>query len=235
MNIQEVENNIIHGECMQVLRNIQDNSVDCIFTDLPYKQEFSGGRGSLAAKRKIYTKIKKYGSNKDLDYNDIFSLCLEKLKAVNFFSFCDKETKYELITIAKNHGFGYKELCFCKTSPTPLCNNQWLPDVEYGVHIFKELKVMGNYKTKRSFWVMDNFREDGIQHPTAKKVSVCEQILENITKEGDLVLDPFSGSGTTAIACHRLKRRFICIEKDREYWLKSCERFKSEQAQLQLF
>jgi site-specific DNA-methyltransferase (adenine-specific) len=55
------------------------------------------------------------------------------------------------------------------------------------------------------------------------------------SQEGDLILDPFSGSGTTAIACHRLKRRFICIEKDPEYWAKSVERLKAEQAQLQLF
>lgn len=82
---------------------------------------------------------------------------------------------------------------------------------------------------------MDNFREDGIPHPTAKKVSVFQQILENITKEGQIVLDPFSGSGTTAIACHNIKRRFICIEKDVEYYKKSVERLKAVQAQGQLF
>lgn len=72
-------------------------------------------------------------------------------------------------------------------------------------------------------------------HPTQKPVDlIAKQILE-YSNEGDLILDPFSGSGTTAIACHRLKRRFICIEKDTEYWEKSCERLKAEQAQLQLF
>jgi site-specific DNA-methyltransferase (adenine-specific) len=60
-------------------------------------------------------------------------------------------------------------------------------------------------------------------------------ILNDYSNENDLVLDCFSGSGTTAIACHRLKRRFICIEKDPDYWAKSCERLKAEQAQMQLF
>lgn len=233
LDIKDLEGKIINSYCMDILKQLPDKSIDCVFTDLPYKQEFHG-RG-MSKDRPNYLKIKDYGSNKELDYTELFSMCWKKLKTGNFFSFCDKETKYELITIAKQYGFGYKELCFCKTSPTPFCNNQWLPDVEYGVHIFKDLEVMGNYKTKRSFWIMDNFREDGIPHPTAKKVSVCQQILENITKEGQIVLDPFSGSGTTAIACHRLKRRFICIEKDVEYWAKSCERLKAEQAQLQLF
>lgn len=72
-------------------------------------------------------------------------------------------------------------------------------------------------------------------HPTQKPVKLIEKQLLEYSKEGDLILDPFSGSGTTAIACHRLKRRFICIEKDPEYWAKSVERLKAEQAQLQLF
>ena len=72
----------------------------------------------------------------------------------------------------------------------------------------------------------------------AFKRAYPEKMVEDIIScfpENCLVLEPFSGSGTTAIACHRLKRRFICIEKDPEYWAKSCERLKAEQAQLQLF
>lgn len=233
MEIKDIEGKIINADCMDILKQLPGKCIDCVFTDVPYKQEFLGGR--MTKDRPNYLKIKEYGSDTDLDYTDFFELCMVKLNSVNFFTFCDKETKFEFIKMAKEKDFRYKELCFCKTSPTPFCNNQWLPDVEYGVHIFKDLEVIGNYKTKRSFWIMDNFREDGIPHPTAKKVSVCQQILENITKEGQIVLDPFSGSGTTAIACHRLKRRFICIEKDPEYWEKSCERLKAEQAQLQLF
>ena len=72
-------------------------------------------------------------------------------------------------------------------------------------------------------------------HPTQKPVKLFEWLLNKTTNENDLVLDCFSGSGTTAIACHRLKRRFICVERDKEYWAKSCERLKAEQAQLQLF
>ena len=65
-------------------------------------------------------------------------------------------------------------------------------------------------------------------------VKMVEDII-SCFPENCLVLEPFSGSGTTAIACHNLKRRFICIEKDPEYWAKSCERLKAVQAQMQLF
>lgn len=67
-------------------------------------------------------------------------------------------------------------------------------------------------------------------HPTQKPIELIEYLIERSSNENDLVLDCFSGSGTTAIACHNLKRRFICIEKDPEYWKVSCERL--EQAQM---
>ena len=50
-----------------------------------------------------------------------------------------------------------------------------------------------------------------------------------------LVLDTFAGSCPVAIACHNLKRRFICIEKDYDYWKASVERLKDAQSQLKLF
>lgn len=226
-------NTIVKGDCLEILSKVEDKSIDCIFTDVPYKQEFQGG--PMAKARPNYINIKNYGSNVDLDYTDFFELCIKKLKTINFFTFCDKETKFEFIKLAKEKGFGYKELCFCKTSPTPFCNNQWLPDVEYGIHIFKDLEIMGDYKTKRSFFVMANFKEENVNHPTAKKISICCSILKNITKENQLVLDPFSGSGTTAIACLRLKRNFICIEKDEKYYNNSMMRLNNEKSNKRLF
>lgn len=82
---------------------------------------------------------------------------------------------------------------------------------------------------------MPNFKEIGIDHPTPKRVDIIGKILQNISKENDLVLDCFSGSGTTAIACHRLKRRFICIEKDKDYYEASVKRLEDERKQLNLF
>jgi site-specific DNA-methyltransferase (adenine-specific) len=56
------------------------------------------------------------------------------------------------------------------------------------------------------------------QHPTQKPVKLFKQLIELTTKEDDLVIDPFAGSGTTAIACLELNRNYICIEKDQEYF-----------------
>lgn len=72
-------------------------------------------------------------------------------------------------------------------------------------------------------------------HPTQKPVGLFMKILQDYSKENDLILDCFSGSGTTAVACHKLKRRFICIEKDPEYCKASHERLEQAQRQQTLF
>jgi site-specific DNA-methyltransferase (adenine-specific) len=56
------------------------------------------------------------------------------------------------------------------------------------------------------------------QHPTQKPVKLFKQLVELTTKEGDLIVDPFAGSFTTSLACLELNRKYICIEKDKEYY-----------------
>ena len=72
-------------------------------------------------------------------------------------------------------------------------------------------------------------------HPTQKPLPVIEWILNKYTKEGDLVCDPFMGSGTTAIACHKLKRRFIGFELDEEYFNLANKRLDDARAQVSVF
>ncbi|MFM6251272.1 MAG: DNA methyltransferase, partial [Dolichospermum sp.] len=55
------------------------------------------------------------------------------------------------------------------------------------------------------------------QHPTQKPFLLISKLIEMLTPEGGTVLDPFAGSGTTAVACKELGRNYICIEKEREY------------------
>lgn len=90
---------------------------------------------------------------------------------------------------------------------------------------------------KRAFDVLDFpvCTNEGRFHPTQKPLSLISYLLQRSSNENDLVLDCFSGSGTTAIACHRLKRRFICIEKDKDYFEASVKRLENAQKQLTLF
>lgn len=54
-------------------------------------------------------------------------------------------------------------------------------------------------------------------HPTQKPIALMERIIKASTKENDIILDPFNGSGTTGIACHKLKRKYIGIDYNKEY------------------
>lgn len=72
-------------------------------------------------------------------------------------------------------------------------------------------------------------------HPTQKPTQIICQLLNYYTQENDLILDPFMGSFTTAVACHKLKRRFIGAELDEEYYSLGSERLRAEQNQISIF
>ena len=65
-------------------------------------------------------------------------------------------------------------------------------------------------------------------HPTQKPIALFEYLIKTYTNEGMKVLDNCSGSGTTAMACEALNRKYICIEKDPEYYRLSCERVRNK-------
>lgn len=72
-------------------------------------------------------------------------------------------------------------------------------------------------------------------HETQKPVRLLERLMNLVTDKGDVVLDPFSGSASTAIACQNLNRNYIGFEIDKEYYDKSLERIKNNVTQLDLF
>lgn len=84
----------------------------------------------------------------------------------------------------------------------------------------KQMKDVWYFEEEGEIWniptVPKKEKEQGY-HPTQKPLKLLERIIIASTKENDLILDPFMGSGTTGIACTKLKRRFIGIEKENEY------------------
>ena len=72
------------------------------------------------------------------------------------------------------------------------------------------------------------------QHPTQKPIRLFTQILDDFSKSNDLICDPYLGSGTTAIACERLNRKWIGIEISTDYCDIAMNRIKKETAQYKL-
>src|ERR1017187_7631094 len=82
-------------------------------------------------------------------------------------------------------------------------------------------------KNPVSILEFSNAFQTGKTHPTQKPVALFEYLIKTYTNENDLVLDNVAGSFTTAIACINTGRRFICIEKDPEYFKKGVERIEN--------
>lgn len=108
-----------------------------------------------------------------------------------------------------------------KNNPIPTCNNKYLSDTEYCL-IFREngTNLYGTYETKSKYYISNINKEDKEKylHPTIKPLEVVKNHLINSTKEKDIVLDCFCGSGTTCVAAKETGRRFIGMEIDPEYY-----------------
>lgn len=227
MEIKDLEGKIINADCMDILKQLPDKCIDLVLTDFPYNvvnRESNGLR------------------NLDVGCADELSIDLPVLLSEiirlckgSFYAFCGTEQVSQIRKQLVESGFSTRLIIWEKTNPIPMNGqNIWLSGIECCV--FGKLKGgVFNEKCKNTVLRYPICCDIGRFHTTQKPLAMFEYLVKVSSNENDLVLDPFSGSGTTAIACHRLKRRFICIEKDPEYWAKSVERLKFEQAQLQLF
>lgn len=77
--------------------------------------------------------------------------------------------------------------------------------------------------------------ERGTVHPTQKPLALMSHIVKASSRPGECVLDPFAGSGTTGVACAKLGRRFIGIEKDQKHFATACRRIEEAYKQADLF
>lgn len=78
---------------------------------------------------------------------------------------------------------------------------------------------------------LDHYAHKELEHPTIKPVALMLQLVADFTDPGELVLDPFAGSGTTGVACLRLGRHFIGIERSAKHFKEAAERLRAEEAQ----
>ena len=87
----------------------------------------------------------------------------------------------------------------------------------------------------KSIWQMNTESAKKLQHPAPYPITLPTRIIRLYSWYNDVILDPFMGSGTTAVAAIKENRHFIGMELNKEYYDKACKRIKLEQAQLTLF
>ena len=207
MDIKDLENKIINADCLDILKQLPDKCIDLVLTDPPYGlgEKFKGGTNS---------KMNKFNSIVDKGWD----------KAP------DKEVFDEIFRVSKNQiiwGGNYFVL------PSTRCFIVWDKLISPEFSLAMAEYFWTSFDKLAKIYRLSSEKTDRI-HPTQKPVGLFCKILNDYSNENDLILDCFSGSGTTAIACHKLKRRFICIEKDKDYYEASCKRLEEEQRQLDL-
>jgi len=204
---------VLKGDCLEILPLI--NNFQLLITDPPYEQCFNGG-GCLADRynyrKKEVQKISKF--------NPLYFL--EKILQFKNqgYIWTSKNILDVYITKFKELKISWDILTWNKTNPIPAHNNSYMSDIEFCLfYRFKnqyfnnELKYNDYKKT-----MLDNVADNNCGHPTQKYQWMIEKFIKISSKENDLILDCYAGSGTTAIACENLNRRYILIEKELEYY-----------------
>ena len=227
MQIEELENKIINADCMDILKQLPDKSIDLVLTDPPYGMSYQSSRRT--------EKYEKIENDDNLEWLPIWVKEIKRITKEDamLYIFCswhniekfktelEKEFKIKNILIWNKNNFGSGDLF-----------GDYAPKYENIIFINPRNK---NLNGKRISNVLDFAKVSNDLHPTQKPISLFSCFIEKSTNENDIVLDCFSGSGTTAIACSELKRNFICIEKDKQYYEMSVRRLEEYNRQLKLF
>ena len=219
INVEHITNKIICADCMDILKQLPDKCVDLVLTDPPYGKQYARGKNGWGV-------CENRPDLKDVAWDNTTP---------------SKELFDEIIRVSKNQIIFGGNYFTDKLS----VSNCWIVWDKIGNNtnksVFADCELAWtsfNKVCKKFVSVSMGFIKDDKSeriHPTQKPLDLFEKILQDYSIENDLVLDCFSGSGTTAIACHKLKRRFICIEKDKDYYEASVKRFEDERKQFNLF
>lgn len=216
----ETENGILYcGDCLEILKNFLKESVDLVLTDPPYgvrrKEEWDDRENFL----------------KRVD--DWLEICYDITKTVVVW-FCAGSM---IPVVLKNHSDKFHRLLVWNKPPGAQFAGAVHSNIWYSIEpILVFAKVIPKTDDgKRYGYACFNSRtvsENMYGHPTTKPVGLIEEILYFYSNKNNLVLDPFLGSETTAVACERLNRRWIGIEIKEGYCEVAKKRLKNVQQTL---
>ena len=215
-------NKIYNEDCLEGMKRIPDKSVDLILTDIPYGEVSKNGE----ERAKYSGQLRKLDKGLADEINFELIDFLDELTRVSnggIYIFCGIEHVSGVYTYFKNQkDFMVRQCAWHKSNPSPM-NGQhmWLSSMENCIFA-KRRKTKFNAKTSSSVWKFPVGRSK--IHPTEKPLNLFTYLVESSTDEGDTVLDPCIGSGTTAIAAINTNRNFIGFELDETYHTVANER-----------
>lgn len=212
---------LYQGNCLEVMKNIPDDYIDLIVTDPPYKTITGGDKNGLNSER---PKGILKGNQKLFTYqkNIKISEWMPELYRVakdgsHIYIFSNSLNLLDMLVCANKVGFKLHNLLIWeKNNCTP--SQFYMKNCEYVLFLRKGkskwINNIGNSKTIHKF---NNIIGDKC-HPTQKPIDLLQFYISNSSKEGEIVFDPFMGSGSTGVAAKNLNRDFIGIELDENYF-----------------
>ena len=227
------------GDCLEVMGVLE--TVDHVISDPPYEASLHESKNSLRGPVRVDT-----GPDlKGLDFAPIDEIRSVVVLAAHpickgwFIAFCTVEGVFQWAEVINRSQMKYKRACiWVKPDSTPQLNGQ---GPAQGAECFVTAWCGSGYAKwnaggKRGVYkhiVNPSDRHGG--HPTEKPWRLFFEILTDFTNQGEVILDPFAGSGTTGVACIKSGRKFIGIEKDPKYFDIMCERIQKAADQPDLF
>ena len=220
-------NTIVLGDSYKLIKKIPNNSIDLIILDPPYEVETKGGNTNIGKNVNIVlSELEELEITDGIDYSLLDELC-RVMKKINIYIWCNKKQILDYLKyFIDGRGCRYEILLYLKNDPTPLCGGNYLIDKEYCLYFRKGVKLNTSYDTARTYFLLNKNVKDRAKylHPTIKPLSIIRTLIKNSSNEGDIVLDCFSGSGTTCVAAKELNRRYLGIEIDPRYHQISIDR-----------
>lgn len=214
------------GDCFELMRTLDDNSVDLIVTDPPYDVHTDPGK----CKNDLMRSIKNMGNDliehtditKGYDIETFGNEALRIMKNINIYFWCNKKQIIDYLDFwVKGQGCKYDILFWKKSNPMPTYNKKYMTDVEYCLYFHKNAYLQPECYDDASlcFFGGINIKDkNDFGHPTIKPIEMMERLVRNSSKVGDVVLDPFMGSGTTGAAAIKNNRSFIGFEIDDHFF-----------------
>lgn len=235
-----MELNIIHNaDCLDILRDMPSESIDLIVIDPPYKIIPHGSVGTMSG----YVTRQKAMRGTVFDYNDIdISDYIDDLYRVlkdtaHCYIMCNNFNLPHFFDVIGKSKFKFTKLLIWDKC-SPICGRYYMTQTEF---IFllrkgsdKQINNCGTTDILRFPNKRDKHGNLNI-HDSQKPVSLFQTLIENSSNEGEVVFDPFMGSGTTAIACIRSNRRYVGCEIDNKFYELANKRIKLEKQQIKLF
>ncbi len=241
-------NKIYHEDCLSTLKKMKDDSVDLVITSPPYNMNLRIRNGEYCSRqivKEISTKYTEFDDNLPIDeYNKLHTEILRELIRVSELIFYNIQivtgSKRSIFKMIGEFSEYLKDIIvWDKGNAQPSIQKQVLNRRTELILVFdKDYPISRQYRKRGSFergtlddiWEIKRERSRGGEnHGAVFPKELVAKILENFSEEGDVVYDPFMGTGTTAVVAKRLKRKYLGSEISKKYIDISEDRLKKSE------